>query len=73
MGMPTKSHAGKRFVATRHWVKVGPLLFTAVCCVAGRQKVYTMPDKAVGWLVRRGCPKTMATGLVKDAALTIHD
>jgi hypothetical protein len=73
MGMPTKTHAGRKFGAARHWVKVGPLLGAAVCVVAGRQKVYTMPGKAVAWLVRRGCPKKMAARLVKDAALTIHD
>lgn len=67
-----KVSGGRRFGAGRHFVKVGPLTGEVLCLAAGKSKVYTRPANAVAWLTRRGCPKGVAAGLVRAAAINVH-
>jgi hypothetical protein len=68
-----KSHAGKRFGAGCHMVKIGPFFGQAVYLVAGRQRIYTTSEEAVAWLTRRGCPKPLAIELVDGCEITLHE
>ena len=63
----TAIHKGLKYGAGRHEVEIRPAQGTLVAVSAGRLTQVVLPQKAVGWLTKRGCPRKLAAKLVKQA------